>query len=226
MLVLSLLILAAAPVKAPAPLTNISAPFGHYGDVVEPAKAEGAPVDLPVKFAPEKCEVQVILLAHHVSGAMRSIEQITAWLKANALENKLFSRKDTLLETIALLGKSTLSAQRACTEFKTRNGYAVTMTDAPAEFCDAPPGRATGDFWLMAGKKPAAVINIAQGAPNACKPRISTALFDSKAKVRLLVNLDWGGETSFTVIGDRCQNIDFTFDSATQEFVPKRISCK
>ncbi len=221
--------LAGAPGKAAVkevPLTTIDAPFGHFGDVVVPEKGATPTTDLPVRFAPESCEPQIIRLAAQVTGAMAAIEQLTAWVKVNNLEGKLFSRKELLTESIALLTKSSLSANHSCTPLKTRDAFKLMAADAPAKFCAAELERSTGDFWLMADKKPAAVFNVMNGGTNVCRPRISTTLFDSKGKARLLIHLDWGGDTSFTVIGDRCQNLDFTFDTKQQTFTGKRISCK
>ncbi len=207
-------------------LTTLSAPFGHFGDVVQKETGSELTTDLPVRLKWASCEPQVVRLAAQVAGSIRAIEQLTQWLKDNKLEGTFFARKELLTESIALLSKSTLSADHACAPLKLGNGYALPMADAPKKLCAAPVDRSTGDYWLTADGKTAAVMQVSEGAPVVCKPRVSTLLFDSKGKARLRINLDWGGTTSFTLFGDRCQNLEFTFDAGQQAFVPKKTACK
>ena len=51
-------------------------------------------------------------------------------------------------------------------------------------------------------------------------PRGSVVLFDGKGKPRLRYQADYAAALSVTVEGDGCQALDFTFDKATQRFLP------
>jgi hypothetical protein len=57
-------------------------------------------------------------------------------------------------------------------------------------------------------------------------PRLSTVLFDARGAPRVRLHADWGGVLSTSLLGEKCQVVDYTFDSGKQVFVPAWKSCK
>lgn len=226
MLLLPLLVLVAAP--PPAPPADITAPLGHIGNVVEAPPVGGlSESDRVVVPAWEGCEPKGVYLMRFMGGTARALEQFQQSLdRSPGAEKKLFGRKDVLGEVMKQLGTSKLEAKNACAAAKLADGFRLELTAAPKKWCDAKGDAQDGEFWFFASNKPAGVISVAKGGADVCKPRLSTVLFDAKGVARVRLHADWGGEMSATLLGDRCQIIDYAFDSGKQAFVGTWKSCK
>lgn len=220
-----LLALAAAPQPQPA---EISAPFGHIGNVVTPVPAGGIPgSDKVLTPAWPSCEPQAIWLMRFFSGTARALEQLQASLdRAPGAEKKLFGRVGVLAELITSLGTASFDPRRDCSEPTLIDGFKLELVSTPKKWCDAPTNAQDGAFWFSSQKKPVAVVQISPGGEKACRPRISAVLFDARGVARLRFHADWGGEASATLVGERCQNIAYSFDRDRQVFVPTWKSCK
>jgi hypothetical protein len=218
------LVLCAAPAAA-APLPDINAPFGHIGGVVTKVPAELTQSDRPVKLALEGCEPQVVWLMRALGGTIRAVEQLQQWLDRTPLEKTLFKKKKVLADVVKTLSDSKYESRVACPAPRL-SGFKLDLKEAPPKFCPAKDERSTGDFWFFAHDKPAAVINILKGDPDACAPRISVLLFDSKGLARVSLHADWGGVMSANLLGDSCKSVDFDFNREKQAFVPTLKSCK
>lgn len=216
------LLLAAAPV-APAPLpASIPAPLGHFGDVVEPAPKGGmASTDPFFALGWDGCE-DVVFPQRFATGASRALEQLQQALDHGAgSEKRLFTGKGVLAEVLHQLTGATLSEKGSCQAPKLVDGWKLPLVVAPKKLCDA----RAGERWLFAGAKPVAVISV-QRPETGCRPRISAVLFDARGQARVRFHADWSAAMAVTLVGDRCRNLDFTFDGAQQAFIPSWSSCK
>ncbi len=221
-----LLILSAAP-AAPT-LGEISAPLGHIGNVVD-ALPKGGESDSDKVISPkwEGCEPTGIYLMRFMGGAGRALEQLQQSLdRAPGSEKKLFGRNGVLTEVMKQLSSSRFELKLSCTAAPLTDGYKLELTAPPKKWCDAKADSADGEFWFFASAKPAAVISVQKGATDVCKPRLSTLLFDSKGIARVRLHADWAGAMSTTLVGDRCQLVEYTLDADKQVFVPAWKSCK
>ena len=113
----------------------------------------------------------------------------------------------------------------SCTAAPLGEGFKLELSAPPKKWCDAKDAT-EGEFWYFAGKSPSAVISVQKGGTDVCKPRLSTVLFDAKGVARVRLHADWGGALSATLVGDRCQLVDYTLDPDRQVFVPVWKSCK
>lgn len=219
-----LLALTAAP---PLP-AEISAPFGHFGAVVQPEPAGGLPGNDKVLLPKwETCESQAVYLMRFLSGSARALEQLQQSLdRAPGAEKKVFGRKDVIGELVSQLSTSMFEAKRDCAEPKLLDGFKLDLTTAPKKWCDAPVGAQDGAFWFFSAKKPSVVIHVTKGAEKVCRARISAVLFDNKGVARVRIHADWAGEVSATLVGERCQNVEYTFERDRQVFVPSWKTCK
>jgi|APLak6261675434_1056106.scaffolds.fasta_scaffold04603_1 hypothetical protein len=226
-MIFSLLLVLAAP-PAPPSVGDISAPLGHIGNVVEaPPKGGTSDSDRVVIPAWEGCEPKGVFLMRFMGGTARALEQLQQSLdRTPGAEKKLFARKDTLGEVMRQLGSSKLEPKRACTPSKLSDGFRLELGAPPKKWCDAKGDAQDGEFWFFANGKPAGVISVQKGGADVCKPRLSTVLFDAKGAARVRLHADWGGELSATLVGDRCQVVDYSLDSAKQAFVGTWKSCK
>lgn len=213
---------------APTLPGEIPAPFGHYGSVVGKVPAGGLPGNDKVLLpAWEGCDPQAIFVMRFFSGTARALEQLQQSLdRAPGVEKKLFGRVGTLGELMRSLGSSTFDARRDCTEPKLAEGFKLELTALPKKWCDAPATAQDGAFWYAANGKSVAVLNVAPGGEKACRPRLSAVLFDAKGVARLRVQADWAGEVSATLLGDRCQVLEYTLDREKQAMTPAWKSCK
>lgn len=221
--------LGAAPKPAPQPLPVISAPLGHFGDVVEAAPAGGAlDQEHLVRVAAEGCAPQGVYLMRMLGGLSRVLEQLQQWLdQTKGLEKRLFARPGTLGRVLRHLGASAFDERRLCAQPKLLDGYRLSLEAAPKRLCAKPPeADGLGDAWFSSGGRPAAVVSVRAGGADACRLRLSAVLFDEAGKARVEVHGDWGGKLSARLRGDRCRVVDFTFDVARQAFVPEMKSCQ
>lgn len=226
MLLPVLLILAAPP---PPPLPgDISAPLGHIGNVVDaPPKGGFLESDRVVLPKWEGCEQKGVYLMRFMGGTARVVEQLQQALdRGPGVEKKLFARKNVLTEVMRQLSTSKLEPKDGCKPVALGDGWRLELGAPPKKWCDAKADAQEGEFWFFSAGKPAGVISVQKGSPDACKPRLSTVLFDAKGVARVRVHADWGGGMSATLVGDKCQLIDFTLDGEKQAFVPTWKSCK
>lgn len=223
----ALLLVLAAPPAPPVP-GEISAPLGHIGNVVDaPPKGGVSDSDRVVLPKWEGCEQQGVYLMRFMGGTARAVEQLQQSLdRAPGAEKRLFTRKNVLTEVMRQLSSSKLEARDGCKPAPLRDGYQLELGAPPKKFCDAKADAQDGEFWFFSGGRPAGVISVQKGAPNACKPRLSTVLFDAKGVARVRLHADWGGGMSVTLVGDKCQLIDYALDSEKQAFLPTWKSCK
>lgn len=224
--VLAALILAAPP-AAPA-LGEISAPLGHIGNVVD-ALPKGGISDSDKLVAPqwEGCEPKGIYLMRFMGGAGRALEQLQQSLdRAPGSEKKLFGRKSVLGEVMKQLSTSRFEPKVSCPAAPLADGFKLELTATPKTWCDAKGDATEGEFWFFSGKSAAAVISVQRGATDICKPRLSTVLYDAKGVGRVRLHADWGGAISVTLVGERCQRLDYVFDADRQVFLPSWKSCK
>ena len=219
---------AAAP---PPALGEISAPLGHIGNVVDaPPKGGVSDSDKVVLPKWEGCtaaEPQGVYLMRFMGGAGRVIEQLQQSLdRGTGAEKKLFSRKGVLTEVMKQLSSARFELKVACPASALIDGYKLDLPTAPKKWCDAKADATDGEFWFFANGKPSAVISVQKGEADVCKPRLSTVLFDAKAAPRVKIHADWGGAMSTTLIGERCQIVEYTLDADKQVFLPVWKSCK
>jgi hypothetical protein len=59
-----------------------------------------------------------------------------------------------------------------------------------------------------------------------CAVRVSTVFYDQTGKARLQVHNDLVGRESFTLLGDSCRNVDFTFDEKLNGYKARPTKCK
>ena len=223
------LLLSAAP---PPTLGEISAPLGHIGNVVDAAPKGGvSDTDKVVALKWDGCEVpggeKAVYLMRMLGGAGRVLEQLQQSLdRAPGAEKKLFGRKAVLGEVMKQLSTSKFEPRVSCTAAALVDGFKLEVAGQPRKWCDAKPDATEGEFWFLSGGKPAALISITKGGTEVCKPRISTVLFDAKGAGRVRVHADWGGAMSTTMVGERCQWVEYTLDGERQAFLPVWKSCK
>lgn len=223
----SLVLTAAPPVPPPAP-GEISAPLGHIGNVVD-VIPQGGSLDSDKVIAPkwEGCEPKGIYLMRFMGGAGRALEQLQQSLdRAPGAEKKLFARKAVLTEVMKQLSASRFELKVSCTPSPLAEGYRLELAAAPKKWCEAKSDATEGEFWFFAKGKPSAVISVQRGGAEACKPRLSTVLFDARGLARVRLHADWGGAVAATLAGDRCQVIDYSLDPGKQVFTPAWKSCK
>jgi hypothetical protein len=173
------------------------------------------------------CTPQGVYLMRFLGGTARALEQLQQSLDLTpGAEKKLFGRKDVLGEVIKQLGTSKFEAKNGCTVSKLNDGFRLELTAAPKKWCDVKTPAQDGEFWFFSSGKPASVISVQKGAPDVCKPRLSTVLFDAKGVARVRLHADWGGVMGASLLGERCQLIDYVFDGGRQAFVGSWKSCK
>jgi hypothetical protein len=141
-------------------------------------------------------------------------------------EKKLFARKAVLTEVMKQLSSSRFELKTSCPPANLVDGYQLDLTGPPKKWCDAKADADEGEFWFFASGKPSAVISVQKGGADVCKPRLSVTLFDAKSAARVRLHADWGGAMSTTLVGDRCQLVDYTLDAEKQVFLPVWKSCK
>lgn len=219
--------LAAAP-PPPQP-AEISAPLGHFGNSFD-AEPQGGQKSNERVVLPkwEGCATQGVYLMRFLLGASRTLEQLQQSLdRGPGAEKKLFgSKKDTLGEVLRQLSASKLEAKVPCKPSSLTDGFKLAVDKAPTRWCDAKGEPQEGEFWFFAAGKPAAVVSVQKGSPDVCKPRLSTVLFDAKGTGRVQIHADWAGAMSTSLLGEKCQTLEFTLNAETQSFVPTWKSCK
>lgn len=224
---LSSLALAAPP--APPTLGAISAPLGHIGNVVDaPPKGGASDSDRVVLPKWEGCEPQGVYLMRFLSGASRALEQLQQSLDAGGpdAEKKLFGRKAALAEVMKQLSASRFEARTGCAASPLLDGYQLELAAAPRKWCEAKADASEGEFWFFTQGKPAAVVSVQRGAGSPCKPRLSAVLFDARGAARVRLHADWAGAMSTTLVGERCQRVDYVLQTEQQAFSPSWKSCK
>src|SRR4051812_45025228 len=146
MLLLTLSLLAAAPVK---PLPMLSAPLGRLGDVVEEPPTGGVPGSEKALIGKiPGCEKeQAIYLSRMVAGTLVAVQQAQDWLRLTpGIEKKLFA-KDKLAEVAQLVAASTPTEQKPCAATPVVDGFKLELTRAAGRQCPAEAGFHLGEFW-------------------------------------------------------------------------------
>ncbi len=228
MLALALALAVAAKPSAPPlpPLPDIEPPLGRFDAVAGPVPEGGVP-DKTLVATFEGCPPRAISLLRALSGTARAVEQLQLWLDATpGLERRLFQSREQLGEVIKQLADARLSLKRSCTAPPLADGFKLELASATPRLCPAPQGATTGDFWFFTKEQPAAVVDVQPGHANACDPKLSVVLFDAKGGARVRVHVDGAFAPSMTVVGDRSQCIEFSWDTQKQVFSPRAKSCK
>lgn len=217
-------LLAAAPPPTPA---EISAPLGHLGNVVDvPPTGGTSETDRVLLPSWEGCDRQGIYVMRFMGGSARVLEQLQQSLdRSPGSEKRLFARKVVLGEVMRQLSESRLEEKVPCTPSKLLEGAQLDVTAAPKKWCERAPSE-EGELWFFSKKRPAAVFSVQPGAPDRCKPRFSVVLFDASGSARVQLHADWGGVVKVSVLGDRCQRVDYDFDASRQVFKPTWKTCK
>ena len=102
--------------------------------------------------------------------------------------------------------------------------WKLNAANVPADGCKKKAPRTAQARWEHGGKLAAAISADSPSPP--CKPLISVALFDQKGKARLRLHTDLVSAPAFTVLGDKCQNVEFTHDEKTSGFIARPTKCK
>lgn len=227
MLLSLVIVLSAAP---PPPLpAEIMAPLGHVGNVVDvPPKGGASESDRVVLPKWELCEAKGVYLMRMLSGASRALEQAQFSLdRTPGSEKALFAaKKGVLAEVMKQLSSSKFEAKVPCAPSTLTDGYKLDLNAAPKKWCDATPDTTEGEFWFFTKGKPAAVVSVQKGGADVCKPRLSTVLFDTKGVGRMRLHADWGGSIEASLVGEKCQGLEYTLNAEKQAFVPTWKSCK
>ncbi len=219
----SLLVIALGGLPTPLPFQP---PLAEFSVEILQDSAVGAPegLDSFLPYGDEKCPTKAISTSRALGGALMALERTQAWLGQNPkVEAKLF-KKDTLADVKKHLTYATPVLTRQC--------KAATLIDEwkwpgglSSKLCAPPKLPIRNEAWLAAPKGATAAAVRVQSAKDPCQPRVSIALFDSKGKNRLVVNADFGGSMSATVVGDTCQ-IELTYDPTIEAFKPEWKACK
>lgn len=221
---------AAPPAPAPVLPAEIGAPLGHFGNsVAEPPTGGTSDADRSVVLGWPNCEPRAVYLMRFLGGATRAVEQFQQSLDhGTGSEKKLFgARKAVLTEVAKGLAAAKFEPKVACDAPVLLDGFKLTLTAAPKKWCPAKADATTGDFWFFAAGKPVMVVQISRGAEgSSCQPRLSAVLFDAKAAPRIRMHADWAGELSATLVGEKCQDVEYPFDKEKQAFVPTWKPCK
>jgi hypothetical protein len=210
------------------PAGKLSAPLGHYGNVVEIAPLGGqSETDWVVRPNVPGCEEQGVFLSRFIGGTGRMLEQLQSSLDAApGLELKLFRRPAVLSELMVRLRSSKRETKAPCTPLPLLDGYRLEPLRAPMKWCPLSNVGQEGEHWYTSQNKPSAVISVRPGSPSPCKPRLSAVLFDKSGRARVWLRADWGDAVGVTLVGDGCQLLEYSFDPESQSFEPRWKSCK
>lgn len=216
-----LALVSALPIPLPfqPPLAEFSAEVLQDSAVASP---EGLDSFLP--YGSEKCPTKAISSARALGGALMALERTQGWLAQNPkVEAKLF-KKDTLADVKKHLTYAVPVPTRPCKPVTLGDGWRWPAGLSSKLCAQAKPGPRY-EAWFGAPKGNTAAAVTVQPATDPCQPRISIALFDSKGKQRLVVNADFGGSMSATVVGDVCR-VELTYDPSIEAFKPEWKACK
>jgi hypothetical protein len=224
--------------RAADSLPPLSAPLGRVGDVVQPVPQGGLPGgEKVVAGALLRCDTpQAFFLERFFTqGALGAAEQIQDWLSTQpAVRRRLFGKADPLGEALGRARSGVyLEASLCPKEPPLSKDARLVAARAPAGVCKGEPGTLSdGGLWLVArpgtsgtlGRRDfTGAVLLAPAAPDAedaCRPRMSAAVYDAKGQTRLLYHADWSGEAQVEVRGDRCRRLLFRFDPRGQAFLP------
>jgi|JI10StandDraft_1071094.scaffolds.fasta_scaffold61097_1 hypothetical protein len=204
------------PLQPPLALFNV--------EVLQDANATGSQNgDELIAFGDATCAGKSVSSLRAMGAALTTLERVQSWFKENpGVEAKLF-KKDTLTQVMKHASAGAIARLEPCTQWGALADWQFPSTD-PGKLCiwkriEAGPAR----WFAVKGKGSSAVR--ALPATDPCQPRVSIALFDPKGKTRLVLQADFGGVMSATVVGDACR-IEFTWDPTIEAFKPEWKSCK
>lgn len=227
-------LIAVAVLAAPAPAQELPL---LAGDLPSLAQAAGPPPPGGVRggervevVRPKACGADTAVhLSRVLQVSLHTLSKLQGWLdQTDGLEARLFSGKGRLAEVSKLVSGAEPSA-RLCT-VPSADGWKLVPQKAPPSKCKAsevPAGR-LGDYWWTHAAKPAAVVAVSEPAPGAdnCRPRVSAVLFDQTGKARLRFHSDLYAPPQFTLLGDRCQALEFSHDEKVSGFKATPTPCK
>ncbi|MER2559718.1 MAG: hypothetical protein ABTQ32_03305 [Myxococcaceae bacterium] len=168
------------------------------------------------------CAGRSVSTIRAMGAALTTLERVQTWFKENpGVEAKLF-KKDTLAQVMKHASAGAVSRLESCKAWGAAGEWQLPPTDA-GKLCEAKAPSTSRLWFAVKGKASSAVQALPAG--DACQPRVSIALFDPKGKTRLVLQADFGGVMSATVVGDACK-VDFTWDPSIEAFKPEWKSCK
>lgn len=168
------------------------------------------------------CAGRSVSTIRAMGAALTTLERVQTWFKENpGVEAKLF-KKDTLAQVMKHASAGAVSRLESCKSWGAAGEWQLPPTD-PGKLCEAKTPSTSRLWFAVKGKGSSAVQALPAG--DACQPRVSIALFDPKGKTRLVLQADFGGVMSATVVGDACK-VDFTWDPSIEAFKPEWKSCK
>lgn len=168
------------------------------------------------------CAGRSVSTIRAMGAALTTLERVQTWFKENpGVEAKLF-KKDTLAQVMKHASAGAVSRLESCKAWGAAGEWQLPPTD-PGKLCEAKTPSTSRLWFAVKGKGSSAVQALPAG--DACQPRVSIALFDPKGKTRLVLQADFGGVMSATVVGDACK-VDFTWDPSIEAFKPEWKSCK
>lgn len=175
-----------------------------------------------IAFGGPACAGKSISTVRAMGAALTTLERVQTWFKENpGVEAKLF-KKDTLAQVMKHVSVGTVSRHEPCKPWGAAGEWQLPTAD-PGKLCEAKKP-ATSSLWFTVKGKASSAVQ-ALPAADACQPRVSIALFDPKGKTRLVLQADFGGVMSATVVGDACK-VDFSWDPSIEAFKPEWKSCK
>lgn len=216
---------------APAPLPPLPVPLGRLHDVLELENHTGAAAsdEQAFVFEPVGCGHPVTInLSRLLGGTNHALGQLQDWLNlTTGLDRSLFGPTSRLTELVDRLSRAQYSAQKACAAPKPVGGYRLELMSAP-KLCAASGASRATEHWFVSDGKPFAAVVVSSAAPkahDACLPRLSLVLFDAQGAARLRYHADYAGAVSASLMGERCQQIDFTLDQKAQAFTAVKARC-
>lgn len=220
-------LLAVSVIAALPTLKPLQPPLALFTpEVLQDANAGGPQNgDRFIVFGGPTCAGRAVSSVRAMGAALTTLERVQTWFKENpGVEGKLF-KKDTLAQVMKHVSAGAVSRHEPCKPWGAAGEWQLPSSD-PGKLCEVkrPLGLDPPVLWFTVKGKGASVIQ-ALPAADACQPRVSIALFDPKGKTRLVLNADFGGVMSATVVGDTCK-VDFSWDPSIEAFKPEWKSCK
>jgi hypothetical protein len=207
---------AALPVLKP-----LDPPLVVYSSELISDDSQARDGDSLMVFGGQACPGRAASAMRALGGALSLLERLQRWFSDNPdAERRLFGRKGVLAELLTTTSESSVVASRSCTPPKLAEGWKWAFGMAPKLCPAASPSNQT---WFVRSQKVAAAV-VVTAAADVCSPRLSTALFDPKGRVRVLLNVDFSSVPSVTLMGASCK-LELVFDSESKRFIGQWKSC-
>ena len=176
-----------------------------------------------LRYQSEQCPGRAVSLMRAMGAGLTTLERMQTWLKENPGVEAVLFKKDTLGKVAKHSSTAVPGSAYACAAWSGEPSWQYPPTP-PGKICFSKKPPATNERWLTQKQKAAAAVKV-EPATDPCQPRVSIALFDPNGKTRLVLNADFGGVMSASLIGDACR-VDFTWDPTIEAFKPEWKSCK